>query len=95
VCFLFLCFLLGPRFGILFWGIVNPDRWDSAFDSFIWPLLGFLFLPWTTLMFVAVAPFGNVEGWDWFWLGLAVLADILSYSASGYTQRGRIPGYTS
>jgi hypothetical protein len=93
VCLFFVVLFAGPRLGILFWGIINPGRWDSAFDTFIWPLLGFLFLPWTTLMFVAVAPFGNVTGWDWFWLALAFLADLISYSGGGYTNRNRIPGY--
>ena len=59
VCFLILVLLAGPRFGIIFWWIVNPDRWSRAFDTFIWPFLGFIFLPWTTLMFVAVAPSGH------------------------------------
>jgi len=44
-------------------------------------------------MFVAVAPFGNVAGWDWVWLGFAVLADVVSYGSSGYGNRNRIPGY--
>ena len=66
-----------------------PDR---AFDSFIWPVLGFIFLPWTTLMWVAVAPFGNVEGWDWAWLALGLLGDFLALSSS-FAGRRQIPGY--
>ena len=42
--------LLGPRFGILIWWLFDPARWSLAFDTFILPFLGFLFLPWTTLM---------------------------------------------
>jgi len=85
--------LAGPRFAIFFWWIFNPTRWDTAFSTVVIPVLGFIFLPWTTLMWVAVAPFGNVAGWDFFWLALAVLADIGSYTSSGYGNRDRIPGY--
>jgi hypothetical protein len=39
VCLFFVLLLAGPRIGIVFWWLINPDRWDNAFDSFIWPLL--------------------------------------------------------
>ena len=92
MCFFFLVLFLGPRAGILFWWIVDPNRWSAAFNSVVWPILGFLFLPWTTLMYVAVAPLGHVDGWDWLWLALAFVADIASLSASGYSNRSRL-GY--
>ena len=66
----------------------------GAFQSWLWPVLGLLFVPFTTLMYVAVAP-GGVAGWDWLWIGLAVLADIASYSGGGYGNRNRIPGYSA
>jgi hypothetical protein len=81
---------LGPRAGILIWWLLNPLRWQATFSSFIWPLLGFLFVPWTTLMYVLVAP-GGVIGFDWLWLGLAVVADIGMYAGGGYGNRDRIP----
>ena len=84
--------LLGPRIGILVWWLMQPLRWQAAFSNFIWPLLGFLFLPWTTIMYMAVVP-GGVNGFDWVWLGIAFLADIGSYAGGGYGNRNRIPGY--
>lgn len=92
MCLFFLVLLGGPRVGILFWWLLEPSRWSHAFSTFILPALGFVFLPWTTLMFVAVAPFGNVDGFDWVWLGLAVLVDFASFGSSGYGNRGRL-GY--
>lgn len=92
MCLFFTTLLLGPRIGILFWWLVQPGRWDTAFTSFIWPMLGFVFMPWTTLMFVAVAPFGHAVGWDWMWLAFAVFADIASWSGGGYSNRSRL-GY--
>lgn len=90
-CFFTTLVFLGPRAASLIWWLVNPVRWQATFSSFIWPLLGFLFVPWTTLMYVLVAP-GGVVGFDWLWLGLAVLADIGMYAGGGYGNRDRIPG---
>ena len=88
--------LLGPRvFGVLWW-IFSPVRWQLAFNSlagglwWIWPTLGIIFLPWTTIMYVIVAPVG-VVGWDWLWVGLMLVGDIASYT--GGVGRKRIPGY--
>ena len=89
-CFWTALVFLGPRAGILIWWLINPVRWQITFPSFIWPLLGFLFLPWATLMYVLVAP-GGVIGFDWVWLGLAVVADIGMYAGGGYGNRDRIP----
>jgi hypothetical protein len=95
MCCLFATLVLfGPRLGIIIWGLAQPARWEAAFSTFIWPLLGFVFLPWTTLMYVSVYP-GGVEGFDWVWMGLAVLADIVSYSSSAYGNRDRIRSYST
>ena len=92
MCLFFTVLLLGPRAGIFFWWLVNPGRWHAAFSSVVWPILGFIFLPWTTLMFVAVAPLGVVSGFDWAWLALAFFADVMTWSSSGYSNRTRL-GY--
>jgi hypothetical protein len=84
--------LLGPRIGILVWWLFDPVRWQLAFNNWLWPLLGFFFLPWTTLMYVGIAP-GGVVGFDWIWLGIAFLADLSSYGGGAYGNRDRIPGY--
>jgi hypothetical protein len=44
-------------------------------QNFIWPLLGVLFIPFTTLMYVIVYPRG-IKGPDWLWLGLVLAIDI-------------------
>lgn len=85
-CFFTSLVLIGPRFAILIWWLYEPVRWQNAFDNFIWAFLGIIFAPWTTMMYVAVAPNGLV-GFDWIWIGLGVFADIASYSYSSYTHR--------
>jgi hypothetical protein len=89
--------ILGPRIFGAFWWIFRPLRWESAFREiasgdlwWIWSVLGIVFLPWTTIMYVIVAP-GGVNSWDWLWLGLMLVADIVSYG--GGAGRKRIPGY--
>jgi hypothetical protein len=68
---------------------------SRAFDDFwLWPLLGIIFLPFTTLMYDLLWSSGvGVSGFDWFWLTLAVLIDISHWASSGYANRDRIPAY--
>lgn len=89
--------LLGPRFFGAMWCLFQPARWQLAFNQWfsgglwwIWAVLGIVFIPWTTIMFVIVAP-GGIVGWDWLWLGLMLAADIISYG--GGIGRKRIPSY--
>jgi len=89
-CFFTTLVLLGPRIANLIWWLFNPVRWELAFSSVIWPILGIIFVPWTTLIYVLVAP-GGVVGFDWLWIGLAVLADIGMYAGGGYGNRDRVP----
>ena len=88
-CVIAALFALGPRAAILFWWLVDQLRWNAAFDSFIWPFLGFLLAPWTPLMYVAVQPAG-IDGFDYLWLGIAVALDLFSWFGGGYTNRDRI-----
>jgi hypothetical protein len=80
---------LGPRAGIFFWWLFDQARWDSAFNSFILPFIGFLFLPWTTLMYVLMFRNG-INGFEWVLLGFGLLSDIGMYSGGGYGNRGRL-----
>lgn len=81
-CFALILGFFGPRFGILVWYLADPTRWSLSFSTWVWPLLGSLFAPWTTLMYVAVAP-GGVQGFNWFWIVLGILLDLGSYAAQG------------
>src|SRR3954454_22494172 len=88
-----------PRLGTFIIWLARPDLFSDAFGgSWFWPLLGLLFLPFTTLMYVLLwATGGGIAGFDWFWLGLAVLLDHGHWAASageGYENRQSIPGYT-
>ena len=41
-------------------------------------------------MYVAVAPTGDIVGFDWVLLALALFLDIASYSGGAYGNRGRM-----
>jgi hypothetical protein len=91
-CFITALLLAGPRAAILVWWLLFPVRFNVAFSTILWPILGVLFAPWTTLMYLAIWP-GGVVGFDWFWIGLGILFDIGMYAGGGFGNRDRIPGY--
>lgn len=82
-CFFASLMFLGPRVAFLIYWLIPYGRLRIAttFNTWIWPLLGLIFLPWTTLMYTIVYG-GGIYGFDWLWLGLALLADISGYAAS-------------
>jgi len=93
-CLAVIFFAFGPRIAGIFWWIFDPSRWDDAFGSVIWPVLGLLFVPWFTVAFVLVAPTGAVSVFDAFVLVLALMLDFASLFG-GYLRRDEVPGYSS
>jgi hypothetical protein len=94
-CLLALMSAFAPRLVFLIIWIARPSYINAVFDTFILPLLGLIFLPFTTLMWVLLdAPPAGVHGFDWLWIALAVILDLGHY-ATGYSQREQIPGRTS
>jgi len=84
-----------PRLALLFVWLFTPLVNRAFHYTFLLPLLGIIFLPFTTLMYVLVYnPAVGVIGWGWFWVILGFLLDISSYGSSAYSNRNRIPGYT-
>ena len=93
-CFFIALFAFGPRLAFLVYWLIAPVRVSAAFGTFNFPwlvgVLGLIFVPWTTLMYVLIFP---LNGFDWIWLGLGIAADIATYS-SGVYKRKQVPGYT-
>jgi hypothetical protein len=79
-----------PRIALLLMWIFTTYV-DRAFTSFVWPLLGLIFLPYTTILYcLAFSPAaGGVVGANWIWVVIGVLLDIMSYGSGGYGQRRR------
>ena len=81
---------------LMFW-IARPAQMNLAFNTFIIPCIGFMFLPITTMVYVwLLQGVGNsIQGLDWLWLILAVLLDISTIAGAGAANRDRLPGGTT
>jgi len=102
-CLVTTLLLIGPRLAILVWWFLDSARFNLAFRTWpqplelafplwVWPLVGAVFVPWTTLVYLIIFP-GGVVGQDWLWLGLGLLIDLSSHFGGGYRHRDRIPRY--
>jgi hypothetical protein len=87
-CLFLLLMMLSPRLGVVFlW--VFTDYVQRSFATWVWPLLGLVFLPWTTLMYILVAaPVGGITWWGWLFVALGLVTDIGSH-ANTYASRGQ------
>ena len=80
-CFVLLFSALGPRFVILGMWLFG-SRVDLAFSTWVWPLLGLLLAPWTTMMYLLTWSVANgVSGADWILVGIGVAIDVGTYVA--------------
>ena len=87
-CLFLFIMMLSPRLGIiLLWIFTN---WvNLAFNTWIWPALGLVFLPWTTLLYILVAaPAGGITFWGWLFVALGLLSDLASH-AQTYASRNQ------
>lgn len=79
------------RIGLIIVWASTPLVNNAFSGGWILPLLGLLFLPITTLVYVVVFALGHgVNGSAWFWVVLALLYDLGSNGHVVYTNRRRI-----
>ena len=89
MCLGILLALISPRLliAVLFF---FTDYLSRAYHSFIWPLLGFFFLPWTTLAYAfAIDAHGSVSGIYLVLVVVAVFVDVSSHGGGGARYRRR------
>jgi hypothetical protein len=88
-CLVVLASAISPRLGIfVLWAFT--DRMNIAFDSFWWALIGFVFLPWTTVAWALVyAPVRGVTGFGWVIVVFAFIVDMSTHFGSGKARRER------
>jgi hypothetical protein len=86
-CLFVIAAAISPRFGVfILWGFT--DRMNIAFDSFWWALAGFIFLPWTTLVWALVyAPRQGVTGFGWVLVVFAFIVDLSTHVGSATARR--------
>jgi hypothetical protein len=78
-----------PRVGTLLLWRARPDRVAAAFGGRrVWPALGIVFLPLTTLLYVLRRPPTGLAGRDWVWLLVALALDVGRAGRPAATNRG-------
>jgi hypothetical protein len=90
-CFLAVAGSIIPRLTILFLWIFT-DMVDAAFDGIILPILGIIFLPFTTLMYIVAywLSDGNVT-WGWVLVAVAFIVDIGNYGSGAWGRGKSVP----
>jgi hypothetical protein len=82
---------VAPRL-ILILAWIFGSRWDKVWDgNWILPLLGIIALPYTTIMYLLVWSPAGISGFDWFWIGMGVLLDVMKWGQIARNRSG-IPG---
>jgi hypothetical protein len=71
---------VAPRlFLLLAW--LFSARWPLVWrGDFILPLLGIIFLPYTTIMYMLVWTPGGIDGWDYMWVILGLFLDLWKWA---------------
>lgn len=86
-CLLAIIALFFPRIVILLLALFTTYM-SSAYNTLLWPLLGFFFMPFTTLAYAwAINSNGSVAGIYLFVVVLAVLFDLGAFGNGAYSGR--------
>lgn len=86
-CLAALIALIAPRIAILLLAIFSRFM-HEAYDTVVWPILGFFLLPYTTLAYaLAINQAGSVEGLYLVLVIIAVFVDLGALSGGGYSRQ--------
>lgn len=86
-CLLTLLALMAPRF-VIFLVWLFSDFIGRAYETTLWPLLGFFFMPLTTLAYAAAIHWnGQVTGFYFAMVLFATLTDLGFIGGASYRQR--------
>jgi hypothetical protein len=89
-CFVTALLLAGPRAGLVVWWLVSPGRFNLVYDTFVLPLLGVIFLPWTAIAYTLMWGPAGLSGLGWLLLILAFIIDIGSATGGAFGNRRRL-----
>jgi hypothetical protein len=83
---------LFPRLALFIVWVARPALVAAAFNTWLVPLLGIIFLPFATLMYVILyTPGFGLAPWEWFWVVLAGIFD-LAHLVTGIARRRELMG---
>ena len=90
-CLIAFAVALAPR-AVLILAAIFSERWGLVWQgNWLWPVLGIIFAPYTTVMYMlAWSPGTGISGFDWFWIILGVLLDIDEPTVGTAAQRAGI-----
>jgi hypothetical protein len=78
-CCLGIVAVMFPRLALVVMALTGYGA--RAFETVLWPVVGFLFMPYTTCAYaIAMNEFGGVQGWG---LALMILGVILDLGSHG------------
>jgi hypothetical protein len=71
-----------PRLFIVGYAIFGRQIFNHAYDNWLVIILGFFFLPWTTVAYAVMwgATSSSVNGWEWIVVALGLLLDLYIWS---------------
>ena len=71
-----------PRLWIVAYWIFGNSL-DHAYSSWIVPAIGFVILPWTTVLYAWMWAIGTdgAHGWEWIVIGVGLLSDLFFWIA--------------
>ena len=75
-----------PRVALVLMWLFTPWVNRAFGPSILLPLLGLIFLPLTTVMYILVSPAG-IWGFEWLLLFVAVVIDLGAYGSGAYGRR--------
>jgi cytochrome b561 len=85
-CCLVILALLFPRFVLIVMALAG--HLSTAYETYIWPLLGFFIMPYTTCAYaIAMNEAGGVKGWGLVIVIVAVLLDIGGHGGAANSRR--------
>ncbi|MEV0143957.1 MULTISPECIES: hypothetical protein [unclassified Nonomuraea] len=77
-----------PRLAVFIIWVARPALVGAAFTTWIWPLIGLIFLPFATLMYILLyIPGAGIRGGEWAWIALAAVLDVLHWVGMGFRNR--------
>ena len=86
-CLLPLVAIFMPRVALILIAVFT-NWFRLAFHSVLWPFLGFLFMPYTTLVWMAMMLNGGQL--SPIWIGVVVVAVLFDLGGQGHTARRRM-----
>jgi hypothetical protein len=85
-CFFALLAAGAPRIALIVLWLFTPLVKNAFESAIVVPLLGLIFLPFTTVVYVLVSP-GGMMGFEWLLLIFAFLVDLGAYGSGIFSRK--------